>query len=336
MSSCALCGRAPAAVYCVNDDASLCASCDTKFHANPLAARHVRRALGASTIQSGNSTVGSGCDSVGLDDAAVVPQFQSPFGSPTNVNALAGPTLLDDIFPLPPSFGGSIPDDLPAAEDLFSVPSNFIDADGDFFDFDLECVVPSVSVEDAGGLPEAVIAELPGAPLYPELSNPLMHSKATFFSVMDEAPRMVPLSEDQACEMRVPAKNFTVVPEEPADSLFDEEDEDGEMEDSESDAEYVVASMRRCRARAPRGTKRDAVTAHAVTAVPEPELTRAERVARYKEKRARRNFSKTIRYQSRKAYAEIRPRIKGRFVSPEEYAMYVKTQGEQDAVVPAC
>lgn len=34
---------------------------------------------------------------------------------------------------------------------------------------------------------------------------------------------------------------------------------------------------------------------------------------RYREKRKNRKFEKTIRYASRKAYAETRPRIKGRF-----------------------
>lgn len=41
---------------------------------------------------------------------------------------------------------------------------------------------------------------------------------------------------------------------------------------------------------------------------------RAERVRRYREKRKNRKFQKTIRYATRKAYAEARPRIKGRFV----------------------
>uniref|UniRef100_A0A7N0RI05 Uncharacterized protein n=1 Tax=Kalanchoe fedtschenkoi TaxID=63787 RepID=A0A7N0RI05_KALFE len=40
---------------------------------------------------------------------------------------------------------------------------------------------------------------------------------------------------------------------------------------------------------------------------------REARVLRYKEKRKNRKFEKTIRYASRKAYAETRPRIKGRF-----------------------
>ncbi|KAJ0244621.1 Zinc finger protein CONSTANS-LIKE 2 [Hirschfeldia incana] len=45
-------------------------------------------------------------------------------------------------------------------------------------------------------------------------------------------------------------------------------------------------------------------------------LTPADReasVLRYREKKKRRKFEKTIRYASRKAYAEVRPRIKGRF-----------------------
>jgi hypothetical protein len=41
---------------------------------------------------------------------------------------------------------------------------------------------------------------------------------------------------------------------------------------------------------------------------------REKRVQRYREKRKNRRFKKTIRYASRKAYAEARPRIKGRFV----------------------
>lgn len=42
-------------------------------------------------------------------------------------------------------------------------------------------------------------------------------------------------------------------------------------------------------------------------------MDREARVLRYREKRKNRRFEKTIRYASRKAYAETRPRIKGRF-----------------------
>lgn len=42
-------------------------------------------------------------------------------------------------------------------------------------------------------------------------------------------------------------------------------------------------------------------------------IDREARVLRYREKRKTRKFEKTVRYASRKAYAETRPRIKGRF-----------------------
>ena len=55
-------------------------------------------------------------------------------------------------------------------------------------------------------------------------------------------------------------------------------------------------------------------------AVPNPVagVDREARVLRYREKRKNRKFEKTIRYASRKAYAETRPRIKGRFAKRSE------------------
>lgn len=47
-------------------------------------------------------------------------------------------------------------------------------------------------------------------------------------------------------------------------------------------------------------------------------MGREARVLRYREKRKNRRFEKTIRYASRKAYAETRPRIKGRFAKRTE------------------
>ncbi|XP_066352167.1 zinc finger protein CONSTANS-LIKE 3-like [Miscanthus floridulus] len=64
----------------------------------------------------------------------------------------------------------------------------------------------------------------------------------------------------------------------------------------------------------------DAAAAAAVVGVPGAAAVvaaaaeREARVQRYREKRKNRKFQKTIHYASRKAYAEARPRIKGRFV----------------------
>lgn len=51
---------------------------------------------------------------------------------------------------------------------------------------------------------------------------------------------------------------------------------------------------------------------------------REARVLRYREKRKNRKFEKTIRYASRKAYAETRPRVKGRFAKRSEVGIEVE------------
>ncbi|URE33745.1 zinc finger protein [Musa troglodytarum] len=50
---------------------------------------------------------------------------------------------------------------------------------------------------------------------------------------------------------------------------------------------------------------------------------REARVMRYREKRKARKFEKTVRYASRKAYAETRPRIKGRFAKKSDVELEV-------------
>ncbi|GLC36735.1 hypothetical protein PLESTF_001315900 [Pleodorina starrii] len=54
--------------------------------------------------------------------------------------------------------------------------------------------------------------------------------------------------------------------------------------------------------------------------------TRAECLERYRQKKARRLYTKKIRYQLRKINADKRPRIKGRFVKKEELAEFLATQ----------
>ena len=61
----------------------------------------------------------------------------------------------------------------------------------------------------------------------------------------------------------------------------------------------------------------------AADSVPVTGIDREARVMRYREKRKNRKFEKTIRYASRKAYAETRPRIKGRFAKRTEMAPFI-------------
>jgi len=316
MPSCALCHSAKATIFCVNDDASLCSSCDVKFHSNPLSARHERRPI----------CVEAACASAaeGSMDAAVVPQC-----APSMANMFDD----EDLFP------SNFVDDITA--DLLSGP-----LEADLLSFDFDGVVPSVSdkkkdTKNAPATEEAIANMFPmefptSAPL-----NPFMHDHSTAEVAVPES-MMVPQEQPEVtiastvAAVKTAPSGARQAPKRArvsryADDFSDEED-DSEMEDDSDDGEFVLAPRR---SHASRARREAAAAAHAAP-IPEPELTRLERVARYREKRARRNFKKTIRYQSRKAYAEIRPRIKGRFVSPEEYAAYTQAQNEFEAVVPVC
>lgn len=318
MPSCALCQSAEAVVFCVNDDASLCGPCDTTYHANPLAARHERRPLACTQKPCASA---AGCKSESWDDAAVVPQC-----SPST-------NMFDDLFPLPGNFADSPLDDFSA--DLLGGAMYALPSGSDLLNFDFDGVVPSMSdpekevdiasepLANTDLLADSIFA--PAAEVNPFIhpaTNALIHSFMVPQEVIKEEPVVRTVAPKRA---RVVSRTM---------DLDFMDDDDSEMEDDSDDGEFVVAPRRSHASRA----RREAAAAAAVPP-PEPELTRAERVARYREKRARRNFKKTIRYQSRKAYAEIRPRIKGRFVSPEEYAAYTKGQQphfEAEAVVPVC
>ncbi|KAK1273325.1 Zinc finger protein HD1 [Acorus gramineus] len=73
------------------------------------------------------------------------------------------------------------------------------------------------------------------------------------------------------------------------------------------------------------------------------QMDREARVLRYREKRKMRKFEKTIRYASRKAYAETRPRIKGRFAKRSDveievdqmFSTAIVTDGTGYGIVPS-
>ncbi|XP_050226818.1 zinc finger protein CONSTANS-LIKE 2 [Mercurialis annua] len=61
---------------------------------------------------------------------------------------------------------------------------------------------------------------------------------------------------------------------------------------------------------------------------------REARVLRYREKKKNRKFEKTIRYASRKAYAETRPRIKGRFAKRTDVQVEVDQMFSTSVLMP--
>lgn len=327
MIMCAKCEDSRATMYCVNDDAYLCQVCDEEHHANPLGAKHVRQRIDTvyKTQVSGTS----------FDDVAVVPQL-----------------------------GGQ--DDLFSSDVLFpevDMPSMKTEDLGQFDDL-FSCLPDDAAF---GVVPQSTDM-VPQAPnMVPQNNVFIKSSKMSQHDVMPEmneehvmVPQMVPCLEGEVEPLAFIDVDAPVVEEKEEEEMRGEkrrravhgaynDDDDFEYssfledeEDDNDDADFYV-TPRRVGSRSRRLTRRT-MTNHqnaqhlSAHMVEEPELTREERVARYRAKRARRCFQKTIRYQSRKAYAEIRPRIKGRFVSHEEYAEYMaqkqQEEQQQEAVVP--
>lgn len=88
--------------------------------------------------------------------------------------------------------------------------------------------------------------------------------------------------------------------------------------ESEEEEERPAARVRSGRAGTRSAAAAQSAPAGALAFGDDASLDRKARVARWREKRKNRKFAKTIRYASRKAYADIRPRIKGRFARKEE------------------
>jgi hypothetical protein len=331
-TSCAMCAQA-ATFYCAVDEAALCARCDAAVHANPVAARHVRRALAPARAAASAAAAPSASFSWGLDDAAVVPQappaalFAGPAASPA-----AADSLFDDIF------GAGAADLLdfeaaaPLAGAAFAPPAGALRAPARLAD---DFMVPQMVMMEGGDLGVGDVSYLEEAEEYA--------FEGGDFKADDFEAAAVPAPFAAAPRARAPTRPaMSDAPSESSDDFV------AFASDSDDEA-FVPAPRRRgfragggaAGARKARRGGRDAPRARALApAEPELELTREERVARYREKRARRNFRKTVRYASRKAYAEVRPRIKGRFVSPEEFAAYRAGAAlpaaleDADAVVP--
>lgn len=324
--ACAVCTQARATMYCVNDDAYLCTVCDEEHHGNPLGAKHERRPISDMFGMQENALSGTS-----LDDVAVVPQM------------LPG---TDDMF-----LFSDIPDikaddgldalNISDFDDLFTVPDGFDAFMPNGLEEETPVMVPQL-------VPQMVPQQTSMVPCV-DFNDENVEMKALELiesdleeEKVDKAPKMVPSAGTQATKRRrAHRSSYVGYGNDDYEYSFMEDEED----DKEDDTDFYVAPRRMAAGtrrmssrRSPQyASARDVVPCYGGAGCEEPELTREERVARYLAKRARRSFQKTIRYQSRKAYAEIRPRIKGRFVSHEEYAEYMAAQKQQvEQVVPGC
>lgn len=193
---CALCQAEAAAVFCVNDDAHLCTSCDASVHAsNPLLARHERRPLTALASAAGEcaSAAHGSPTSTDCADVAVVPQLggasptvavPEPQPAPKPAAPAIMPHWAEAATPVPQQLAEPSPAPLSLYEDSFFArsltTSDLLDLDADdlelpgsmggsgFACFDPldDCVVPSF-----GGASDRFVPAAP-SPYAQQVSQP--------------------------------------------------------------------------------------------------------------------------------------------------------------------
>lgn len=317
MVECIVC-QLPAIVYCQNDQAFLCKECDNKTHnCNPVAARHLRVKVcelcnkQASTVYCKNDQafLCDECDSEihlnnplaarheiipaakAIQEGVEAPKHEVHCASVSHSETTPKHAKMDSKKEVP-----EVPSNIPPAVDL---PNKMLDKDAlakslfgkDFEGFELDS--SWLDRLDMGFDFSEILEGVSDVGLVPTISGVSEGSGDSF---------VVPsLSHDEdAVPMVIQFPDITVPPheaEKPAPQSFAVQ------------APVVADSM---------------VVPSAPDALQNNEvyMDRKARVERYREKRKNRKFEKTIRYESRKAYAEIRPRIKGRFAKRDEVAAW--------------
>nr|GMD64045.1 zinc finger protein CONSTANS-LIKE 13 [Ipomoea batatas] len=333
---CDFCGYCTAVLYCTADSAKLCLSCDREVHStNQLFTKHTRSLLCDACDSSPASIFCS-------TDAAVLChtcnwESHSPALSPAH-----------DCHPVE-GFSGR-----PSLSELLSVLGfenvskksllSGDDADNDEYLDYLVWDAPSVvaSVDDCIPLPknqnaacgqhrDDILCQLrdmlklePNFTTEDEDFEPLrsfqsMEPKSTELKQKVESAALVPSSEASGFQGGTDTSKF--VEQGIASSLFG-----GFVEtnclvpDKNSDTGYgSVLANDHSKGKSQHSSISD--TLQMLPRVAPRELNSQERetaITRYKEKRKTRRFEKQIRYESRKARAESRPRIKGRFAKKDE------------------
>lgn len=291
---CEVCEQAPAAVTCKADAASLCVSCDTDIHsANPLARRH--------------------------DRVPIVPFYECA-------------TAAKDFLPPPPP-----PPPTSSLQDSDAVGTLDYEDDDDDDDEIYAAEAASWLLPNPKSSAEVVKnCDDVGGCIGVDAGPPANKTAGGYLSVVDLFPDADPyLDLDYASSLDATGGTDSVVPVQshgnghdgvastPPDSFDTEKatysfttttSRSHSVSSSSLDVGVVPDAMLSDSSRPLRRGVFELTNPGVVhVGVQYVQLDREARVMRYKEKRKNRKFEKTIRYASRKAYAETRPRIKGRF-----------------------
>ncbi|KAK6927697.1 B-box-type zinc finger [Dillenia turbinata] len=302
---CDSCKSATANLFCRADSAFLCTSCDSKVHAaNKLASRHARVWMCEVCEQAPASVT---CKA---DAAALCVTCDRDIHS---ANPLA---RRHERLPVTPFYDSNTTATTAAANATVFSAEN--DDEGYFSDGD-------TSREEA----EAASWLLPNPNAAKQITaSPDLKANEYYLNEMNPYLDLDYFSldqEDQSKLKQSPATTDGVVPVQPKfvehhhhnnsymNTWFYNNKQANSVSQSisSSDVGVVPDGGAIVDVSNPFGRQVPATAAELVTAA--VGVDREARVLRYREKRKNRKFEKTIRYASRKAYAETRPRIKGRF-----------------------
>ncbi|XP_004507813.1 zinc finger protein CONSTANS-LIKE 5 isoform X2 [Cicer arietinum] len=281
---CEVCEQAPASVTCKADAAALCVTCDSDIHsANPLARRHERVPV-EPFFDSAESVVNS-------STAATAGAFN--FAVPTDDcfsqdDAEAAAWLIPN-----PNFTSKLTE----APDIKTRDMFFSDMDP-FIDFDY-----SNTFQNNNNCSSAINDSVVPVQTKPTPAPMMNHNSESCFDIDFCRSKLSSFNYPaQSISQSVSSSSLDVgvvpdgnaVPEMSYSFGRNSSESSGMVSGGVNSQQGVQVATQLC------GMDREA------------------RVLRYREKRKNRKFEKTIRYASRKAYAETRPRIKGRFAKRTE------------------
>ncbi|KAK6913438.1 B-box-type zinc finger [Dillenia turbinata] len=294
---CEACERAPASFICKADAASLCTSCDADIHsANPLARRHHRVPIhpisgclyGPPAAGPGGAIGGSTTDA---DDGFLAQEADETIDEDDEDEAaswlLLNPVKNNNQNSNGFLIGGEVDDYLDLVE-YNSCPENQFT---DQYNHQQHCSVPRKNYAGDSVVP-VQCGESKGHPQQQHQNFQLgidYESPKTGYNYNASISHSVSISSMDA----------GIVPE------------------------STMSDISISHPRPPKGTI-DLFTSPPIQVSSQlTPMDREARVLRYREKKKTRKFEKTIRYASRKAYAETRPRIKGRFAKRSDVEVEV-------------
>ncbi|CAJ1947288.1 unnamed protein product [Sphenostylis stenocarpa] len=316
---CDTCRSAPCIVYCHADSAYLCSSCDARVHAaNRVASRHERvwvceaceRAPAAFLCKADAASLCSSCDA-----------------DIHSANPLASRHHRVPILPISGSLFGE-PDHEPEHGFVNEVEEAF-------FEYDDEIEAASwLLPHPVKGNEEDENGFLYGDEYLENLvdCNSCGHNNNQFSNVYQHQQNFITVPQNYAV---VPVQGLQQAQHFQTGLEFDSSKAgfsyDGSLSQSVSVSsmdvgvvpESTISDISMSYSKSPIGTG-DLFPPLFMPSHLTP-LDREARVLRYREKKKTRKFEKKIRYASRKAYAETRPRIKGRFAKRTDVDQMLST-----------